>query len=818
MLHLAEATGNVEQSKHHFNKMQDEDEMYHNLFWTTKTAQEELVRVQTENKMLKIKHFDIDVTKEEYDKLNNKKFRSYKHVEFVPIARNLPYQWQLAFSLYIEALNRTYTKQQVSEILAFMRKADFFRYTEQYKQKLKKVSAWAKKARQHYPYHIIQSVIDCNVMGGYSIEYDAADMHEAVKHWVSKKKERQINGSEDNYTELFKKHAAIATEEIFVNPVKQPSVTEWITDTANWALTGTSDLPVVGLEFDSTQMKAMKNKISSSLALSPEEVLDLFWNSGPAKRYSVFIKKESSASRPVIVSSTVSYLRMAYVGKLIYKACEGSPHSSAYMTSEQQFRMWVRRSSELLTRGVQFPTDYSNFDRQVLLSEILLMLDAWQKRLHMLCDGDLVELDKVFDLIRIDLTCEPVVEFDGAKYVYRDGLLSGWYLTSLIGNFANQIWSQICDELNPVTQEKVIFRVTMGDDLDQVFISTAQAWGWFWAMNQLGLSLHPLKTLCTCFLTGHVQATEFLRKTVLLNKVVGYAARTALTILYSNPNNSTVEISNIQSVAVREISSAWELLASRLGVPISKFRDLLTADILGATQLTGNIVDNLYHTPSSLGGLGLGESKAPFEVPVLDVQNTFHTVSFTKPNGGALAISNYWAKLGYPKNEVDATLAARLQVKKHVPWKVTLTTKKLQVMRPRWSEGPKVTVDRPKVRPDIHQDVLSDATAYFIREKDIDGLASVYELSHDQFVLYVSRLGWSGLKRLLTGDSMYSAPYVQGWTREFTSMAFSKVVSQAQRSILSLTRFTNTKYQESMWYLENETIMALSMAGYTLCG
>lgn len=818
MLHLCEVTGNHDLAKEHFDILLREEKSFADLFWTAERAHSELLKLQTENRKLKIKHFDAEETKLEYDALNNKKFRAGKHIGLLPLTANLPYEWRMAFSLYIEALNRSYGREKTAEIIALMKKCDFFRYTEDYKQKLKKVSAWAKKSRQHYPEYVIQSIIDCNVMGGYSIHYDEAKMHEAIAHWVEKKEERTIDGSEAKYTAMFVKHARSASELILKNSVKQPTVKDWLTDTANWALTGTSDLPVVGLTFDGNTMKPMKNKISSSLALSPAEVEDLFWNSGPSKKYSVFIKKESSASRPVIVSSTVSYLRMAYIGKMLYAAAAGSTNSSAYMNTEQQFQFWVDRSTKYLSKGVQFPTDYSNFDRQVLLSEILLMLEQWRLRLHQLCDGDLVELDKVFELVKTDLTCEPEIHYDGASYVYRDGLLSGWFLTSLIGNFANQIWSDICDELNPITNDPPIFRITMGDDLDQTFLSTGQAWGWFWSMNQLKLSLHPLKTLCTSFLTGRRQSTEFLRKTVLVGKVFGYSARTILTICYSNPNNNTIQVTSIQSVAVREISSAWELLASRLGTPISKFKDLLFADIHGATGLSGDVIQHLYNTPSSLGGLGLGEAVLPFYVPILETTNTFHTVAFAAPNRGAEAIAGYWSERRFPKHEVDAVLAARLQVKKHVPWKVTLKIQKVDVDRPRWSEGPKVGIQRPKVKDGIHQDVLSDATAYYIKEKDLDGLAGIYQIDRDRLIFIITRIGWSGLRRLLTGDSLYSAPYVTRWTREFTSMAFAGTVAKAQRSILSLARFTQKKYRESMWYLENETLLALQQAPYTLCG
>lgn len=800
--------------------LRQKSKLFNELFWNSATAKSKLQTLYDKAKKVERADFnddDLIAKAPKTRKLRTEKSGLVLESEFA----NLPFYWKWAWTLYLHVLKLSLTQQQYSTYRAIIRRLKFGVWSDDYTKRLKAIGTWAKKARPFYDEDVIQCLIDVHTMGGYTTEFSEDSIWEEVVEWTSKKEPKTWNGSVTGYQKAFREEARTNMEEGMSNTVVATPVYDWIADTANWALTGTTDLARVGVVVDGVVQKAMKNKISASLALSTEELMDIFENDVTTK-YTVYVKKESSKARPVIVATTACYLRQAWFGNLVYAAYKGSPQSTSYMSTAQQFGYWSERCTSGVSEGVNFPSDYANFDRQIEKVEIQILIEEWTYKLTKLVQPTMAnEVVRVSNLILRDLWADSRVFYDNRSTPYDNGLLSGWFLTSLIGNTANRTWAMLADRFSPV-KPRVSFRITMGDDLDQSMRDLASAVFWFQTMLDLSINLHPDKTLATAAVLGNNMSTEYLRKSVTKNKVRGYPARAILTITWGNPNNNMVSTDTLQSVALSEISQGWELLSSRLGMKISNVLDLMLTDMHYATKLSKSILKSVLSTPVALGGLGLSKetvNKGKFTRLQLITQDTFQKVSFVTPNAGYLEIAKYWSRLGVPDNETSRVLAGRLQLKDKVPWHASLSTTKIPIeVRPKWTAGAQVEITKPKRKKLVHADIYDDAIRWMIEEKKYELIPQIAETTYQELMTALDRLGGAGFKRWMTSDGISAIPYIDGWSRDFTSMAFGKAISDLNRKVFSSSRFTMQKAESSMWYAENEVRTVTAMMTPTMCG
>lgn len=298
----------------------------------------------------------------------------------------------------------------------------------------------------------------------------------------------------------------------------------------------------------------------------------------------VALKEEAQKTREIITTSMSSYLRQSY---LMYRW--GRPRIPSPIGTGNWLAVFQMKSPRWYGS-----IDGEAFDRTVPASFIRNIIDRLGRLDPETERIAAEELKSMEDL---------VIEWNGKRWDWEGGLLSGWRLTSIIGSLLTCCVAEyIIHSLNLVG---MVEYGVMGDDL--IFYSMVggpsseelvQAYVGF------GLQANLSKTA-----VGPVG--EFLRKVLSMGGAWGYPALGMRTLMYANP-----WISSYTYEAETELSSGWMTLLSRL-LPHSTQPLQVKEFILRQCQnhLKGTFGKLDWHswlrTPVSAGGGGTSETSDP---------------------------------------------------------------------------------------------------------------------------------------------------------------------------------------------------------------
>ncbi|UHK02998.1 MAG: RNA-dependent RNA polymerase [Hangzhou totivirus 9] len=322
--------------------------------------------------------------------------------------------------------------------------------------------------------------------------------------------------------------------------------------------------------------------------------------------------KEEVKTRTVITTPMASYLRQSYLWYLF-----GKPKFLKSTISNKKI------TSQLITTNEEnfACIDASKFDHCITKNFITqfyksIIESTDDVEIRRICQDELESLETL------------ILEYDGLKIPYNNGLLSGWRFTSLIGSMYSAL---LCEYINSTTQHNYNY-ITQGDDIiimshtgiDKNIISRC--------CEQFGLTINKKKTTI-----GHFG--EFLKYRYGCNIVQAYAARSVRSIFYAQPWLDDTIVTKPS-----EISSKWFTVMSRMSVAsnysLTKkayrwFEKFITNDVSGwaGGKLSKHTIRECLKSPISVGGLGVWETCGPEALNIHTGWVSINTVEEVYMNG-----------------------------------------------------------------------------------------------------------------------------------------------------------------------------------------
>lgn len=304
----------------------------------------------------------------------------------------------------------------------------------------------------------------------------------------------------------------------------------------------------------------------------------------------VALKEEATKTREIITTPMSSYLRQAYLGYLWGRPPVDSPIGRKQWLASFQARRYKWYAA----------IDGKNFDHHISFEFIKSCL----RRLGTAGgDAERVAQEEIEHMERLVVT-----DGEGRSWKYKNGVLSGWRLTSLLDTLATEcVIDYILGKAGVVGQ---VQHGSMGDDLilgsDTVELENS----WLAeTYDETGMETNKSKT------TGGAVG-EFLRKVYAPQGILGYPALGLKSILWASP-----WIANFEAANPQEVSKNWMCWLSRMLPLTLTGRELEISDYVRLQArrdllrwnpaLARQPLDEALATPVSAGGLGCNEWSGP---------------------------------------------------------------------------------------------------------------------------------------------------------------------------------------------------------------
>lgn len=269
-------------------------------------------------------------------------------------------------------------------------------------------------------------------------------------------------------------------------------------------------------------------------------------------------KKETGKVRLIANTNDYSHLMttLIYTGWRIY-AKALIKESPIYFDGDETLDNILQLQSLQSGEYVNLPIDQSKFDHKVTRWMVADFMNIILNRL--IRHGIIEDCDRI-KLIN-DFLDNQFLNVGQRTIKYRDGILSGWHITSICGTYVNLIQFKTISQIaHMVVGGKVIFCEFQGDDVAAVLSDLIYACEILYWYNVMGLIVNPTKTMLS------ITNTEFLRVIYTKEQLRGYFMRTVSGLLYSKPWNriyqdNTAEMMNQLAMMVTRGHSNYGLLA-----------------------------------------------------------------------------------------------------------------------------------------------------------------------------------------------------------------------------------------------------------------
>lgn len=323
-------------------------------------------------------------------------------------------------------------------------------------------------------------------------------------------------------------------------------------------------------------------------------------------RDNMFIKREQTKSRGVVTGDEILYLQMSYVLESVDLALKNIA-STLYMNPQQKNEFWEESIRLVRARFVSIPIDQSAFDHKPSMRLILGTMRLLARRLP----GEKREIMlNIVESIR-----NTVVRVGDENIMWTNGVLSGWRMTAMIDTVIN-IGELLCARKRILHQTGHLIEIrnlnAQGDDDNVVVTSFIEAAALTETYAEMGLEVNPKKFFVMR------RSNEYLRKAVYDEGVFGLPSRLVTSVLWSKPG-TTLREDKFSDTRAR--IDTWNKLIGR-GCDKARVQELLIDDTSGILNLSPNKIKRWYHTPASLGGIGVRPfTKYPLVVkPVVTVK------------------------------------------------------------------------------------------------------------------------------------------------------------------------------------------------------
>lgn len=330
-------------------------------------------------------------------------------------------------------------------------------------------------------------------------------LKERVEEWVIDKK-RDIRFL--NYRDLYE--TAIRSIILGTGGPKE-SFSTWIRNPNNWARGGSSSVGhlELGWKDEHIRVKCLKSNVSFIFDFS--ELENLVYNSKNRVEEGAQLKIEPKAkARAFIADDLINYLLGAYLyGDYVYRN-----NDEQMVLSESIQKTYLRYIAmlELSRDNYCVSFDSSSFDKWPTKNELKIARDGMNLLLDKTyCERELDIFNSMQENFYIKIP-------DGRLVPHQIGILSGWFITNLIGTIVNKSLSLAAGWISDSIPKSSWFK---GDDTANIFKNYQSAKLWLMAMIGEGIKA---KTQIFGICKGRI---EFLRQLVDVeeSKIVGYPLR-----------------------------------------------------------------------------------------------------------------------------------------------------------------------------------------------------------------------------------------------------------------------------------------------------
>lgn len=374
-------------------------------------------------------------------------------------------------------------------------------------------------------------------------------------------------------------------------PVQQrelPDFRTWV-KSLTWLTAGASSIGKMEVDLDGERVKFKARKNCVPFIFTLEEILELVEKQQQCDN-DVVLKQELKKVRIAVASDLANYLIQSYMLEMIgdsYKQWPGN--TLAESAADERIRLKHMMTSARARYGLPF--DYAAFDHQPSRQEILAILSEIFKNVF-----KTPEQQKLYDKMIYNLKHEYLRgRFEGVEKIFtiKGGLMSGYRITSLIGNCWNA-WMTTC--ASALTERTLGFKPEVsyirGDDSALYFNDWWQAvvFRSMYAVVQADGNDKKFGVIW--------QKMEFLRTLITPDGCFAYPNRAAAAITQRKPwSGERWQPINI----VSGLADAVDRTARRQWTDLTFLKDHL---LKRYSQVSG-IPYTLFYCPQQRGGAGL---------------------------------------------------------------------------------------------------------------------------------------------------------------------------------------------------------------------
>lgn len=537
-----------------------------------------------------------------HEQIRRRKYHTRPDIRLMYLFTDID-KW-MAFSLYINMLSDIIK----SSIIHYLEYAD---YAD--RDRLKDLSMLYKKNQTLLSNDWI-FFVETERLSDYVPAPNHDEILTQVKDWVSEPARHSLR--DVDFLELYR----MGCKKFFstgynAQTERKITVDKFLSDPMYWATPGSSDAEITKFmnRKDRRLYKTRKSKWSTAFTINKQRLYALFFDNKP-QRLTAAPKREPAKARMIISGDMPNYLRMGYVAYWMESVLHSHPNTTLFYNAEQMLDMWTQMIDNTCAvkgkKKVQVTLDESEFDRQV--NTDMLRIKCEEVR-------NFITTHAPFEIINSllnawDMTMKSIID-NGTVVIkvggristvhIHNGILSGWRLTAFFDTLSNiakihafrwvtvhrtgTLLSDLFDPIDDFTSQ--------GDDIRSRSPTYLHAEIFTALYAEAGFKVHPGK-----FFVSPI-SDEFLRKVAQNGKeLVGYPARGVAALLFRNPISKDPPAG---ADRIKEMANDWLQVMRRVRNTGPKVWSQMVRDIAKGNNISKKVVEDVLHTPSNLGGLGV---------------------------------------------------------------------------------------------------------------------------------------------------------------------------------------------------------------------
>ncbi|UHK03112.1 MAG: RNA-dependent RNA polymerase [Sanya totivirus 1] len=512
---------------------------------------------------------------------------------FPPVGR---YVWLDGIHLLLAIAPEDVARQLTNWYALFVRWAEGL-CTHDFTRLCKHQSTVVKQAGKYFSQHWHWFVY-WELLSTYRPYKDHAEFLPEVSKWLGEKHDNGGNYKEEYYRRLHHNILGLLHDN-FKPQVEEVTMEDFVKRGA-W-MRGKAGTGRKCLFFDKSNNKWCKSRAYrgvESVVYQDPGIHKLLRQTCPDQ---IFIqqKAEGAKVRPVAKAGNELTRQMDFISSWLDRGLYGSKMSTLFLSASQAEDLDLKfledaRNPNLL----KVPLDQSNFDQHqsytTIMTCLLAMYTFARER------GAPPDVIEVFQRVLCTLGRHDVsIYYDNQrlKYVWNNGLPSGWRWTSLLGTLINigefVTITKLCEE-----RYKTIINyhrlIGQGDDLTLCLHQLEHVNMIVQMYNEVGLEINPQKIYVSRY------RNEFLRRSIETGGIFGYIPRTLLALRFRNPVLNPTVIKVTRGYAKFTL---WHMAILRGG----SVKDIVREMANDIQQIPLDVTDFFDYlcTPNAFGGGGI---------------------------------------------------------------------------------------------------------------------------------------------------------------------------------------------------------------------